>query len=121
MPIDKRLFRQQRRNRRVLALHVAMVDKLIQQPELLGPIEARLEARYAAKLMRYGSYIVWKSLLPLLRSDPALFKKEVLADEDKMEQLRQETIFVGVLTEDERKAVLDNFSDVIKPINSASL
>ena len=37
--------------------------KVVNQPELLGQVHQTLEQRYKNKLMRYGSYMLWQSIL----------------------------------------------------------
>ena len=92
-------------NQRILALHQKMVDRILAHPTLLEPIKNTLEMRYKAKLMRYGSYMLWSSILETIDT-PEDFRALVLADDTRTANLRRETIFTGILTEEERCAVL---------------
>ena len=108
MPLNKKRFARQKVNRRILAIHSAIADKLIVEPALIDNAKACLQRRREQQLISYGAFIVWQDLLPLLNSNPALFKQELLSPDTRMEQLRRETIFVDILTEEERQAALDS-------------
>jgi hypothetical protein len=102
--------RKQRRsevNERIRKLHEAIADKVLANPDLLGGIEDKLEQRYESKMMRYGSYILWKSILETV-NQPDVFKALLLAEDERTANLRRETIFTGVLTEEERISALQN-------------
>ncbi|MEC8416426.1 MAG: hypothetical protein VXZ36_01265 [Pseudomonadota bacterium] len=102
--------RKQRRsevNERIRKLHEAIADKVLANPDLLGGIEAKLEQRYESKMMRYGSYMLWKSILETV-NQPDVFKALLLAEDERTANLRRETIFTGVLTEEERISALQN-------------
>jgi hypothetical protein len=92
-------------NQRILALHQKMVDKILAHPALLEPVKNTLEMRYNAKLMRYGSYMLWSSILETIDT-PELFRTLVLAEDARTANLRRDTIFTGILTEEERRGVL---------------
>jgi hypothetical protein len=95
--------RKQRRsevNERIRKLHEAIAD-------LLDGIEDKLEQRYESKMMRYGSYMLWKSILETV-NQPDVFKALLLAEDERTANLRRETIFTGVLTEEERTSALQN-------------
>lgn len=108
MPTQRKRYTRQKVSKRILAIHAAIADKIIAEPSLIVLAEKTLATRYQQKQIRYGSYIVWQSLLPLIHDNPELFKAELLAADPKMEQLRRETIFVGILSEEERSAILRN-------------
>jgi len=102
--------RKQRRsevNERIRKLHEAIADKVLANPDLLDSIEDKLEQRYESKMMRYGSYILWKSILETV-NQPDVFKALLLAEDERTANLRRETIFTGVLTEEERTSALQN-------------
>jgi hypothetical protein len=110
MPLNKKRYNRQKVNKRILAIHSAIADKLIRHPDLISKVWHCLEKRTEQNLLRYRDKLVWQDLLPLLDQDPELFKQELLATDEKMETLRRETIFVGILTEEERQSVLDAYS-----------
>ena len=58
-------------------------------------------------MMRYGSYMLWKSILETV-NQPDVFKALLLAEDERTANLRRETIFTGVLTEEERTSALQN-------------
>ena len=102
--------RKQRRSEvseRIRKLHEAIADKVLANPDLLDGIEDKLEQRYESKMMRYGSYILWKSILETV-NQPDVFKALLLAEDERTANLRRETIFTGVLTEEERISALQN-------------
>jgi hypothetical protein len=102
--------RKQRRsevNERIRKLHEAIADKVLANPDLLGGIEDKLEQRYESKMMLYGSYMLWKSILETV-NQPDVFKALLLAEDERTANLRRETIFTGVLTEEERISALQN-------------
>lgn len=91
-----------------LALHEVIANKIAQQPALLDVGRARLEERYASGLIRYGTYMQWDSILRLYNhEDPTLFKDTLLAKDPCTMGLRRQTIFTGILTEEERAKILD--------------
>lgn len=102
--------RKQRRgevNARILKIHEAIAVKVLNNPELLEGVHETLEQRYNNKLMRYGSYMLWLSILETINT-PELFKSLLLADDERTANLRRETIFTGVLSEEERLHLLNN-------------
>jgi hypothetical protein len=102
--------RKQRRsevNERIRKLHEAIADKVLANPDLLDGIEDKLEQRYESQMMRYGSYMLWKSILETV-NQPDVFKALLLAEDERTANLRRETIFTGVLTEEERISALQN-------------
>lgn len=91
---------------RILALHQLIADKVIAEPALIEKAFNTLQVRYESKLMRYGSYLLWQSILESYH-DESLFRSLLLASDARTARLRRETIFAGVLTEEERRTVLD--------------
>ncbi|MBU3022484.1 hypothetical protein [Aestuariibacter sp. A3R04] len=89
---------------RILAIHRAIAKKVIAQPLFIMQAKKVLEKRYEQKLIRYGSYLLWQSLLEL--EEPEVFSAQLLSVEPRWYALRRSTIFVGVLTEEERKDAL---------------
>ena len=92
-------------DRQVLAIHVAMVAKLLTHPEYHQQVLDTIEARLAQGKMRYGSYMVWFSLMDNI-DQPELFRRGVLEDSPRMRKLRRSTPLVGILTEEERQQAL---------------
>jgi hypothetical protein len=98
----------------ILQLHEAMAKKCFANPELFEQIEARIEARYAAKQMRYGAYLTWLSIIEL-KHQPEKMLAALLEKSFKMRNLRRATVFTGVLTEDERVKVIEDTAKKILP------
>ncbi|WP_334057944.1 hypothetical protein [Alteromonas sp. S005] len=100
--------RKQRRsdvNERIKKIHNAIANKLLSHPELFEQAEHTLETRYQNKMMRYGSYLQWKGIIEA-RNEPDVFKALLLADDERTANLRRETIFTGILSEEEREQLL---------------
>jgi hypothetical protein len=89
----------------ILRLHSAMADKVLANPALLAHISQTLEQRYQAGLLRHSGYIHWYSILDCFNT-PELFKAALLDNSEQMRKYRRRTIFTGILTEEERQAVL---------------
>ena len=83
-------------DQRILHIHGFIADKLLANPALITQAELTLEARYEQKLLRYGSYLLWHSVLEL-RGQPEAFRKQLLSD-------------TGILTEEEREEALATFA-----------
>jgi len=94
-------------NERIKKIHSAMADKLLSHPELFALAEDTLEQRYQSNMMRYGSYLLWQGILEA-KSEPEVFKALLLADDERTANLRRETIFTGILSEEERAASLES-------------
>lgn len=103
----KQGFKDHNIDRQILALHQAIGQKVLQQPTLADQVKQTLEDRLAAGKIRYGAYITWHSILDML-DEPETFYHALTDMSPKMCQLRRKTPFVGVLTEEERQAALDN-------------
>ncbi|MDP2713757.1 hypothetical protein [Rheinheimera sp.] len=89
----------------ILRLHSAMADKLLAEPERLAQVLNTLEQRYQTGLLRHSGYIHWFSILDCI-NQPELFKSALLDNGERMNKLRRRTVLVGILTEDERQAIL---------------
>lgn len=92
-------------DQQILRLHTAMAEKVLASPQLFEKLQSTLEERYRSGLMRYGAYLQWHGILAA-RNDPNVFKSLLLADDGRTASLRRQTIFIGVLTEEERQEVL---------------
>jgi hypothetical protein len=92
-------------NQRSLQLHTAIADKVLAYPHLLEKAKENLETRYKHGLMGYGSYILWHGILETAGT-PETFKQLLLAEDERTASLRKSTIFVGILTEQEREHAL---------------
>lgn len=93
-------------DKQILALHQAMVKKLIAKPELRQHVIDTIESRYANGQLRHGGYLVWSCLMECIDDTPDSFIEGVLADTPQMRKLRRRTPFVNVLTEQEREQAL---------------
>ena len=96
-------------DRQILALHKAMVEKLISVPELRDKVVNLIEERYQHGRLRHGAYLTWICLMENIE-DHDVFRNGVLEDSPRMNKLRRQTPFVGVLTEEERQYALMQFS-----------
>ena len=94
---------------RILHIHRYIADKVLTHPALMTQAKVTLEARYEQHLMRYGSYLLWHSVLEL-KEQPEAFKKQLLSDEPRWNALRRSTIFTGILTEGEREEALATYA-----------
>nr|WP_297347407.1 hypothetical protein [uncultured Glaciecola sp.] len=91
----------------ILYLHHAMAEKCLARPDLFIDIQARIEMRYNAKQMSYGTYLTWLSILEL-KDMPEHFKAALFEKSVKMRNMRRATVFTQVLTEEERVAVINS-------------
>lgn len=96
-------------DRQILALHKAMVEKLINFPELRKNVISVIEERHENGRLRYGAYLTWSCLMDNI-DDHQMFRDGVLEDTPRMNKLRRQTPFVGVLTEEERQEALLKFA-----------
>lgn len=94
---------------RNLELHTLIADKVLADRSLFERALATLETRYSHKLMRYGSYLLWHSIVECY-DDPELFRAQLLAQDARTASLRRQTIFTGVLSEQERRAIGNKFA-----------
>jgi hypothetical protein len=95
-------------DKRILAIHQAIVDKILDQPVLLEAAKETLEQRYKTGLMSYANYINWQSIIELIHQ-PDAFANAVLSNEQWMSNMRRTTIFSGILNEEERSQILTAF------------
>jgi len=93
-------------DRQILVLHQAMAEKVLVCPQLQTEVIATIERRYANGQLRHGGYLLWSCLLENI-DDKQAFLAGVLADTPQMQKLRRRTPFIGILSEDERQAALD--------------
>ena len=96
-------------DRQILAIHIAMVEKLLKHPELHQQVFDTLEERLESGKLRYGGYMTWFSLMDNIDNE-TLFRQGVLEDSPRMKKLRRSTPLVGILTEEERQQALMNAS-----------
>ena len=101
MPISRRQRTRLRtdspRDRQILALHVAAVEKLIADPSLANKALEKLERRYAAGLIKHSVYIGWFSILDLLiHHQVESFKLAVIADNAYMRRLRRKSPMIAL-------------------------
>ena len=89
----------------ILQLHKVMAEKLLAEPWRIADVRQRLEQRYQAGQIRHSGYIHWHSILDCI-DQPDLFLAALLDSGERMNKLRRRTVLVGILTEDERQAIL---------------
>lgn len=95
-------------DRRSLALHAAVAEKLQQQPELLAVARANLE-RWRQGAGRSQAYLdAWEKILELPLEE---LTRQMLLPGEKMTAMRQASPFAGVLTPRERWRIYDAFAD----------
>ena len=107
--IKKTGIKDENIDRQILAIHSAIADKLISQPELIEQVKMQLEQRKELGRLSYSQYITWYSILELIGA-PDRFKTAVLEDTPKMRKFRRNTPFVNILTEGERQKALKSNS-----------
>ncbi len=95
-------------DRQILALHEAMVDKVLNEPCLFSVLPDNLKRYRQMGMLSYGSALLWESILAAY-PNPITFREMVLSAEPRMAQLRRRTIFSGLLTEKEREQVLAKY------------
>lgn len=94
-------------DRQILAIHRVMVEKLIAVPELRHKVIKTIEERYEQGRLRHGAYLTWICLMDNI-DDHQTFRNGVLEDSPRMNKLRRQTPFVGVLTEAERQQAIED-------------
>ncbi|MFD2165001.1 hypothetical protein ACFSJY_01895 [Thalassotalea euphylliae] len=104
--VKKRGIKDDYIDKQVWVIHQAMALKLLKHPELLPQIEATLDARKKAGRLSYSAYITWLSIIEMY-DDKEAFLQGILEDSPRMKRFRRETPLVGILTEDERQAALE--------------
>ncbi|MFB1034830.1 MAG: hypothetical protein QMC38_05745 [Sinobacterium sp.] len=93
-------------DKQILCLHKAMAEKLIANHHYMPQVLQTIETRYECGKMRYGAYLFWSSLMEFI-DQPELFIASILEDSPQTIKYRRQTVFVGILTEQERQAALD--------------
>jgi hypothetical protein len=86
-----------------------MGEKLMANHHYIPQIIATIETRYASGQIRHGAYLYWSILLEYF-DQPGLFMGTLLEDSPQLRKYRRQTPLVGILTEQERQAVLDKLS-----------
>lgn len=89
----------------ILRLHSAMAEKLLAEPALISNVRHTIEQRYTAGLLRHSAYIQWHSILDCI-DQPELFKAALLDNGERMRKYRRRTVITGILSEDDRQAIL---------------
>lgn len=92
-------------DRQILAIHKAIAEKLLAEPDLCDEVSARLNQRLEMGKIRYGEYITWVSILEHI-DDTELFLAAMLDDSFRMKKFRRRTPFSGILSEKERLEAL---------------
>lgn len=98
---------QQNIDIQILCLHKAMAEKIIANHDFIPQIQQTIETRYESGKMRHGAYLFWSTLLEFI-DEPELFLSQLLDQSPQIKKYRRQTPFVGVLTEQERQAVLEH-------------
>ena len=97
---------QKNMDKQILLIHKAMAEKLLANHHYLTQVSKTIITRYESGKMRYGAYLFWSSLLEYI-DHPTLFIDTLLEDSPQLRKYRRATPLVGILTEQERQAVLD--------------
>ena len=90
---------------RIKRIHEVMAEKVLVDITLVDNAYEVLEQRYQSGMMHYGSYLLWHGILES-SCEPVQFRALLLADDARTASLRRQTIFVGVLTEEEREMAI---------------
>lgn len=90
----------------ILCIHKAMTAKLLAHSEYIPQVLQTITSRYASGKMGYGSYLFWTSLMEHIHQ-PEVFTQTVLENTPQIQKYRRQTPFIGILTEQERQAALD--------------
>lgn len=100
-------------DRQILVIHMAIANKLLidnrGEKLLVEKVLHLLEKRREEGRIGYGEYVTWLSAMEIIeqRDD---FIQAICEDSPRMRKLRRKTPFVGILTEEERQAALDENS-----------
>jgi hypothetical protein len=92
-------------DRRSLALHEAVADKLLAHPELIEVARENLR-RWLARGPQ-PALIEWRQLLDTLSLDE--LQRLLRSPDERAARLRQSSPFAGVLTPRERQSILDSY------------
>ena len=82
-------------NRHILDTHKQIADVLQRQPQFIGKAREKLQERYDNKLIRYGSYVNWLSILEL-EHDLAQMVELLCEESFMMDKLRRCSPFIGI-------------------------
>ncbi|MFT2092952.1 hypothetical protein [Paraglaciecola sp. 2405UD69-4] len=93
-------------DKQILCLHKAMAEKIMANHDFIPKIQQTIEARYESGKMRHGAYLFWSTLLEYV-DEPEIFTSQLLDESPQITKYRRQTVFVGVLTEDERQSALE--------------
>lgn len=93
-------------DKQILAIHRAMVEKVLATPELIDDLKQRLKDKRDNGEISYSEFITWYSVMEL-SDEPEVFRSGVLEDSKQMRRLRRKTPFVGILSEDERQQAIE--------------
>lgn len=97
-----------------------MATKLLADPLQVIPIQQRLEQRYQAGQIKHSGYIHWHCILAAI-DNPELFKRELLDKGERMSKLRRRTILVGLLSEQERSAIVYRTEPDVMALSATNL
>lgn len=104
--VKKNGIKDENIDRQIIAIHQAIAHKLLKNPELAEQVKERLETQRDDGKIGYSQFINWYSILELI-DQQAVFIEAMIEDTPKMRRLRRKTPFVGILTEEERQAALN--------------
>lgn len=96
---------QQQIDQQIWLLHQAIVEKILKEPAHASRLLQQLDNRYQQGQLRHAEYLFWSSSL-LQIDQPDLFRQTLLSSQPQAVKYRRRTALSGVLTEDERQAVL---------------
>lgn len=115
--VRKRGIKDEFIDKQILAIHRAIVFKVLNDPSLITQVEKILEQRRELGKLSYSAYLTWQCILETVDNNK-LFAESVLEDSPKMQRLRRRTPFVGILTEEERqKALLDDAAGTVQHLD----
>ncbi len=86
-------------------LHQAMVNKLLQHPELMPMLITKLEQQLSAGQIRHSAYLFWSCAFADF-AKPELFRASLLSHEPSAYKYRRRTVMTGLLDETERQQAL---------------
>lgn len=115
--VRKRGIKDEFIDKQILAIHRAIVMKVLNDPSLITQVEKVLEERRALGKLSYSAYLTWQCILETV-DDKKLFAESVLEESPKMQRLRRKTPFIGILTEEERQsALLDEAAGTVQHLD----
>lgn len=125
--ISKRGIKDDIIDKQILAIHCAMAEKILKQPQLKHQVFVTLEQRLEDGRLRHGEFITWCSILELIKVKEAPvpkdqaddFRRFLLENTQTMRKLRRKTPLTGILTETERSDALSQDAlGEIKDVNN---